>query len=211
MKKYVNAIIRKLKCSHTKKQEIRKWLESDISAALEGGESIEHIMERMGTPKNAAKEFNDNFPPEELKAAKRRRNIILTVTVVVVLMAIIALVYWMLPKGSVEIDHFNETQVEERIKLLIDLLDADDYEQMREYAIAEMRTQEVEDAIRQAKDMIGTDWGARQSFGNMYLSELTQMGQRAVAVQVNVSYENTSVTYTFVLDEALQMGGIYMK
>ncbi|MCM1184584.1 MAG: DUF3887 domain-containing protein [Roseburia sp.] len=211
MKNYVNGIVRRLKCSPAKKREIRKWLESDISAALEGGEPMEHIMERMGTPQNAAKEFNDNFPPEELKAAVKHRRIAIAAAVVAALAAVIAVGYWMLPKGSMELTHFDEAQVEARAKFLIGLVEADDYEQLREYSMEQLRTQEVEDAIRQAKDMIRTDWGARESLGNVYLSELTQMGQLMVAVQVNVSYENTSVTYTIVLDQDLQMGGIYLK
>lgn len=208
---YVKNIVRKLKCSTAKKREIKKWLESDISAAVEGGESMESIIARMGTPENAAKEFNDNFPPEEIKVADKNRKMKIAAVIIISLIVIAVLIYWVLPKGSMELTHFDEEKVKERITLIIDLLDADDYEEMRNYSIKEMKTEKVETAIRETKALFGSDWGKRESFGNMYIAELTQMGKRVVMVQVNVSYENTSVTYTITLDEDLQLGGLYIK
>lgn len=209
--KYVKSIVKKLKCSGAKKQEIEKWLESDILTALEGGEPMESIIERMGTPENAAKEFNDNFPPEELKAAGRNKKIKIAVIIVLVLAAIAAFAYWFLPKVSTEVTHFDEEKVKERVELVIDLLDADDYEGIRNYSIEAMKTEGMEKSIREIKALFGSDWGKRESFGTMYIFELTQMGQRMVTVQVNVSYENTSVTYTITLDKDLRLGGLYMK
>lgn len=209
--KYVKSIVKKLRCSGTKKQEIKKWLESDISAAIEGGESMESIRERMGTPENAAKEFNDNFPPEELKAAGRNKKIKIAVIIVLVLAVLAAFVYWLLPKVSAEITHFDEEKVKERVELIIDLLDEDDYEEIKKYSIEAMKADGVEKSIREIKALFGSDWGKRKSFGAMYMVELTQMGQRMVTVQVNASYENTSVTYTVTLTEDLQLGGLYMK
>ena len=69
--KYVIAVLKKLKCSGSKKKEIRKELESDIAAALENGESLEEIMARMGSPASLAGEFNDNFSKEEITAFKK--------------------------------------------------------------------------------------------------------------------------------------------
>ena len=209
--KYVKSIVKKLRCSGTKKQEIKKWLESDISAAIEGGESMESIRERMGTPENAAKEFNDNFPPEELRAAGRSKKVKIAAVIVLVLAVLALFVYWLLPKVSTEIIHFDEEKVKERVTLIIDLLDADDYEEIKKYSIDAMKTDGVEKSIREIKALFGSDWGKRESFGAMYMVEFTQMGQRMVTVQVNASYENTSVTYTITLDKDLQLGGLYMK
>ena len=209
--KYVESIVKKLKCSRAKKRETRKWLESDISAAIEGGESLESIIKRMGTPENAAKEFNDNFPPEELKAAKRNKKMKAAVIIVLILAVIAAFVYWLLPKVSTEITHFNEEEVKNRVEFIIDLLDADNYEEIRKYSIEELKSDKIEKGIREVKASFGDDWGARESFGTMYVVELTQMGRLMVTVQVNVSYENTSVTYTITLDKDLQLGGLYMR
>lgn len=213
--KYVNEIVKRLKCSGTKKKEIRRQLESDIAAALEGGEAISDIMDRMGTPPDMAKEFNDNFPPEELKAAGRIRRLktagAVTAAIAAVLAVIAGMVLWMLPKGSMDMEHFNEEEAKAQVERIIDLLDADDYDGLREISIEEMGTDGIEEQIRATKALFGNDWGARQSFGKMYLGEITQMGQTVLAIQVNVGYENANVTYTITLDEELRLCGLYMK
>ena len=71
-KKYIRLVLKKLKCSGQKKNEIKKELESDIVSAEESGEALDEIMARMGTPNSLAAEFNDNFSPEELKASTYR-------------------------------------------------------------------------------------------------------------------------------------------
>ena len=72
--KYIRLVLKKLKCSGRKKNDIKKELESDIISAKENGETFDGIMARMGTPELLASEFNDNFSPEELKAEKTRKN-----------------------------------------------------------------------------------------------------------------------------------------
>ncbi len=47
-RKYLNAIRRKLRCSAAKKKEIVKQLRADIDAALEKGETLEHILDAIG-------------------------------------------------------------------------------------------------------------------------------------------------------------------
>ena len=49
------------------------------------------------------------------------------------------------------------------------------------------------------------------SFGTMYQAEIKQMGTTCIMTQVNVSYENVSVTYTITLDKDLRLMGLYMK
>ena len=52
--KYVNDIVGKIKCTEVKKKEIKTQLLSDISARMEQGESLEQIMESMGTVQEIA-------------------------------------------------------------------------------------------------------------------------------------------------------------
>ncbi|MCF2641866.1 MAG: DUF3887 domain-containing protein [Lachnospiraceae bacterium] len=65
----------------------------------------------------------------------------------------------------------------------------------------------IEDARRQ----VGSDWGEIQSFGDFYMSEIRQRGQRYAVVQVAVMYENVEVTYTITFDENMKLAGLYMK
>lgn len=59
--KYVRLVVKKLKCSKGKREEIRKQLEADVRAEAENGEQLEDIVERMGSPEEIAEEFNSSF------------------------------------------------------------------------------------------------------------------------------------------------------
>lgn len=208
---YVKSIVKKLKCSGSKKKEIAKQLEADISAELASGQTIEDILERMGTAEAVAKDFNENFSSGEQKAAAKAKGIKITITVLLILAVIAAVVYWLFPKGSAEIKNFDEEKARERVEFVIDLVDDGDYEQLKEYSVEEIQADSVKDAIEQAKNAISSDWGERVSFGTMYQAEIKQMGTTCIVTQVNVSYENVSVTYTITLDKDLRLMGLYMK
>ena len=47
--KYVDSVVRKVRCGREKKKEIRQQLLSDITAAREEGESLESIIGRIGS------------------------------------------------------------------------------------------------------------------------------------------------------------------
>lgn len=208
---YVKNIIKKLKCTNAKKKELTKQLEADITAELSGGESMEDIIGRMGSAESVAADFNENFSPEECKAAAKAKKIKITLLVLLIFAVIVAGVFWVLPKGSVEIKNFDEAQVKERVELVIDLLDAGDYEELEKYSIKAMQGETIRNAIENAKNAISSDWGKRVSFGNMYQAELTQMGATSIVTQVNVAYENISVTYQITLDKDLKLAGVYLK
>ncbi len=53
-KAYIRAVMRALKCSGTKKKEIRKQLESDIGIALEEGRPVAEVLEEMGSAAEVA-------------------------------------------------------------------------------------------------------------------------------------------------------------
>ena len=60
--KYVKQIVKALRCSKAKREDIKKQLTADIVTAQEQGESEEEIMARMGTAKEIASELNASFP-----------------------------------------------------------------------------------------------------------------------------------------------------
>lgn len=109
--KYVNTVVKHVKCSKGKRREIKQQLLSDISAAEEQGEQTEEILRRMGN----------------------------------------------------------------------------------------------------AKTQISDDWGNFQSWGSIYLSEVTQQGQTFAVGQATAVYEHVTVTYTISFDEDMKLAGLYMK
>ena len=56
---YIKNIIKELDCGRKEKRRIQSDLENDINMALDSGESMEEIIDRMGTPEEIARDFMD--------------------------------------------------------------------------------------------------------------------------------------------------------
>ena len=210
---YVNRIGKKIKCSGKRKKEIKRQILSDVLVAMENGETLDSIMEHMGSIDEVAFEFNQNLSKEEQKnyVRVRKRNRILFILGIVIVL--FGLIYWMSPKtteiGSSGV--FEKDAVESRTKWVIEKLDNNDFETLEAESIGEMKKALNPEVIEDARGQVGSDWGEVQSFGNFYMSEIRQNGQRYAAVQVAVTYENVNVIYTITFDENMKLAGLYMK
>lgn len=212
-KAYIRAVMRALKCSGTKKKEIRKQLESDIGIALEEGRPVAEVLEEMGSASELAAEFNENMSPEELKKAKQARIAKVIALVAVLLLAVGIFLYWWLPKAKwVGPDGGDkETRAKERAQEVVELLDAGDYEALKEDAIVLMEDYLTPEYMGGVKAQLSSDWGERVSVGTGYVVEVTQQGQTYQIVELQVVYENVSVIYSITLDEELRLAGLYMR
>ncbi|MBQ6885984.1 MAG: DUF3887 domain-containing protein [Lachnospiraceae bacterium] len=215
--RYIKEVVKGLKCSKAKKKEIARQLESDIQIALENGETMESIVESMGTPESMATAFNENLSEAEqaaMKKAKRQRNIAIVIGIVVAICVIAGGIYWWLPKGKMveESEKFNKEEVQEQAERFIALFDEDNFEELCNLSVQAAQTNEFLEALEGAKAMISSsDWGEFQSFGTIYMAEIEQMGRKYMLVQLNASYENISVSYTITLDEELKLAGFYVR
>ena len=215
--KYVNDIIKKVKCSKVKKSEIKEQLLSDIHMRMDSGESLDLIMEDMGTPEEISEEFNQNLTENEKKAYKKSKTIkiILSITVVIliILLSVFSYVRWLLPNvsemGSSGI--FSQEAVEEKAKDIVMLLDQNDFDALKAESIEEMQSVLTPVSFEQPRSLIGDDWGQMESFGAIYTFEFKQQGQTFVMAQVNVSYENVKVIYSITFDKEMKLAGIYIR
>lgn len=215
--KYVNRIIKSLKCSGKKKAEIKQQLLSDIGVRMDSGEAWEPIMQSMGTPKEVSEEFNQNLSEDEKRAYKKKKIFRTTAIIAAVILAVLLLLAlilrWMLPKFS-EIGSsgiFSEEIIEEKTKNVILLLNQDDFEALRADAIGEMKPILTPEKINQARTFVSDDWGEMDSIGNVYSYEVRQRGKVYAMAQVSVSYENTNATFTLMFNEDMKLAGLYMK
>lgn len=211
--KYVNAIIKKVKCGKEKRQEIKEQLLSDISIALEQGETLEEIINHMGSVQEMAAEFNENLSGEEHRKYSKSRCMKIIAAVAGILIIVIAAGYWFLPKGA-EIGasgKFEQTVVEEQIKSVVQKLNEKDYKALQENAIEEMKPYLTAETMEAAKKQTAADWGECKSFGTIYMAEISQMGKHSVVGEVTVTYENASITFRITLDEDMKLAGIYMR
>lgn len=211
--KYVNAIVKKVRCSTAKKKEIKKQLLSDIAIAMEDGENIEDIIKNMGSVEEMAEEFNSNLSETELKKHKTQKRMKIVSVISVIIIIIISGIRWVLPDQMVfgASGLFEEQAVEEQMKHIILLLNENDHEALIEISIEEMKYVLDEDTLDSLKKMISDDWGEFEEFGNIYLAEAKQKGQNFAIGQVTVLYENVPVTYQITLDEDMKLAGFYMR
>lgn len=213
MNRYINQIIGKLKCSRRKRNEIKKQLLSEFTSGLEDGKTVQEIIDQIGLPNEVADEFNNNFSDSEFK--KHRNETLLAVLIVIVLIiaAIVGFVWWSLPKQIWIEDSkiFDKETVMNKAELVVDYLDKDDYDALKELCDEKMKTELEEKDLRDGKALIGPDWGARQSIGNTYIVELTQSGKKSAVVQMHVAYENESVLYTIYFNRDMELEGLWMQ
>lgn len=215
--KYVNDIIKNVKCSKIKKSEIREQLLSDIHMRMDNGEALDLIMEDMGTPGEISEEFNQNLTEDEKKAYKKRKiikiTVLITIVIFIILLSAVSYVRWLLPKvsemGSSGI--FSQEIVEEKAKNIVMLLEQNDFDALKDESIEKMQEVLTPESFEQPRSLIGDDWGQMESFGTIYTCEFKQQGQTFVMAQVNVSYENVNVIYSITFDKEMKLAGIYMR
>ena len=150
---------------------------------------------------------------EELKKAKQARTGKVIALVSVFLLAVGIFLYWWLPKAKwVGPDGGDkETRAKERAQEVVELMDAGDYDVLKENAIALMEDYLTPEYMGGVKDQLSTDWGERVSVGTGYVVEVSQQGQTYQIVELQVVYENVSVIYSITLDEELRLAGLYMR
>lgn len=212
-KNYVNQILRKVKCSKTKKEEIKKQILADVSARLENGETMEQIAESMGTTEEIAEEFNQSLSEEEKKAYKKSRLLKNLISIVIVLALLSAFVWWWIPK-SYEFGHsghFVKEVVEEKVEETILSLNADDFDALRAYSVEELQNTFTKETIDEARAYLGDNWGEMQDIGTIYMLEVREKGKTYVFTQVHATYENVKVIYTVNFDEEMRLAGIYWQ
>lgn len=211
--KYVKDIVSKIKCTGAKKKEIEKQLLSDISMRMEQGESLEQIMESMGTAQEIADAFSQNLPEAERKIQRKKRIGIIIVMIVTGVFLLGAYVWWIFPKplDIKNIESVTEEAVDAQVETVVTLLNGNDFETLRGMAIDEMQNVLTQEVIDQARDPISDDWGEMLMVGSTYMQGIKQKGRVFIITQTDVMYENVSVTYTITFDEDLKLAGVYMR
>ena len=205
--KYVSEITQKIKCTRAKKLEIQKRLLSDISMRREAGESLEQIMESMGTAGEIADAFAQNLTEADKKAYKKRKILIILSAIALALLFLCLYVWWAIPK-QVDIsgsEKYSQERIAAEVEKVIELLDQNDYTAIQMLAADKLRNIMNEQVIGPAKD------GERQAVGTVYSGGVKQKGNLIIVTQTDVIYENVSVVYTISFDEDMKLSGLYIR
>ena len=192
---YVNAVIKKIKCNGRKKEEIKRQLLTDIDMRMGQGERLEEIISEMGSVQEIADSFNETISPTEQKKYRRNKALKIILPIAAALILLSVLLYWMFPKGRdiEQSKYFDKAQVEAAMKETVTLLDEGASDALLENAIPQMQQYLDQAGIKKIKAVMSDDWGERQSFGAVYMTELVQGNQHLVVGEITVTYENISV------------------
>lgn len=211
--KYVKDIVSKIKCSGTKRKEIETQLLSDISMRMEQGETLEQIMENMGTAQEIADAFSQDMPETELKTQRKKKIGIIISAVVIGVFLLCAYVWWIFPKSLniKDVESVTEEAIDAQVETVITLLNENDFESLRGMSIDEIQKVLTQENIDKARNLISDDWGGMLMNGSTYAQGIRQKGRLFIVTQTDVMYENVSVTYTITFDEDLKLAGVYMR
>lgn len=212
-RQYVDAAVRKMKCTGKRKKEIKKQLLADIEMRVKQGERPEDIFSQMGTPEEIAHGFNEDISIAEQKRYGRNRVLKIAVPIVAVLFLLGMLGYWIFPK-TVDIEqskYFDRQQVENAMKETVEQLDAEDYTALQESAVEKMKPLFNEQMRSRIRDAFSVEWGERKQFGAVYMVEVVQAGRHMAVGEMTVTYENVSITYRLTYDEEMRLAGLYVR
>lgn len=206
-RKYINQIIRRLKCSRKRCEEIKRQLLSEVDEERENStQALENALE-------IAEEFNNSFSEEEKKAYKKEKLLKIAGLVLVLLILVAGLIWWMIPKQIWLEDSkvFDVNVVEAQAEAVVDYFGKDDYESLKEISDDKMREFLNTHDLESDKVLIGEDWGEQESVGKVYMVELTQRGRKSAVVQMHVQYENANVLYTISFNRDMELQGFWMQ
>lgn len=210
---YVNAVARKIRCDGKRKKEIKRQLLTDLHMRLEQGEKLEEIISQMGTVQEMADGFNESISQNEQKKYRRNKVLKIVIPIVAVLLLLAAFACWMLPRGYAieQSEYFDEIQVETAMKETVELLDAESYGALQENAISQMKSYLNKQEVDKVKGQLSGDWGERQQFGTVYMTEIVQGNTHLAVGEITVVYENITVTYRLSYDEEMRLAGLYVR
>ena len=206
-KKYINQIIRKLKCSKKRREEIKRQLISEMD------EGLKDSVQSPGNPVEIAEEFNNSFSEEEKKVYKKEKWMKIVGLVLVLFIVLAGIIWWIIPKQIWLEDSkvFDVNAVEAQAEAVVDYFGKDDYESLKEISDDKMREFLNTHDLESDKVLIGEDWGEQESVGKVYMVELTQRGRKSAVVQMHVQYENANVLYTISFNRDMELQGFWIQ
>lgn len=154
-----------------------------------------------------------NLSEADYKAARKTKKIRITVTIILVLLLLAALVYWFLPKTSDIADSriFSEETITKQAKQIIGYIEEENFEALNPLMITLLQTENTKLAVLEAKKMLSENPGSFVSWGTIYMTEVSQMGQRAAVIEISAAYENAIITYRLSFNEDMLLNGLYMR
>lgn len=213
MNKYIRKVLKRLKCSKEKKQEVRAELEEAFASRMEAGMDLREIIEEFGSPQETAQEFNEDFPKEEKKQywkEKIRRRL----CVFAAGAAVIAVVLYIVLAKTYDIEDstvFQKEALEQQSELVIGFLEEKDSEHLIECSTEEIHYALKADKLTEIQEKVSADWGTFQEIEDVKFYELRQMGTKRAMAEYEIEYENVTVKYTLIFNTDMKLEGFSIE
>lgn len=146
------------------------------------------------------------FKPQMTEEARKKRTRNIIVIAVILVVATIAC-YWAMPKNGTltESTTFDEQEVTAKAEQVVEYLNAEDYDSLKEIAVDEMQSIMNKERMDEAKARVSDDWGEFQSIGEVKTGEIDQRGVKAAVVSMNVVYSKEEINFTFAFNEDMKL------
>lgn len=110
-------------------------------------------------------------------------------------------------------DVFSEEEVIAKAESAVDVINTGDYEEVNKLLREDLRTQLTATQIEEAFSPLLDDAGAFVEVTNTATAGQTvqSTGEKLATVALVCKYENASITYTMMMDENLNLVGLYIK
>ena len=210
---YVNDITGRIKCSAKRRRQIKQELLSDIQARLEDGLSLEEITEQIGRPSEVADNFNDNKPDSEKTKYSFARTMTLLIPICIFIFILVGGAIYVIPsqKDIANSKYFDAQIIGNRLHEDITYLNNGDYGSVRKGATPAMNNVLQDGLMEDIQTKSGGNWGAFVSFGDVAAVELRQGWLHYAVAEIEVNYENKSVTYRITYDTDMKLAGLYVR
>lgn len=209
--KYIKSVLKLLRCSKRQKKTIQLDLENDIDMALKNGESLEEIIQRMGTPEAVAKEFNENMGVSSRRSYKKIIGIVIGIVVVLGL-GIFLFIRSIMPEyqelGTSGL--FKQDTVEQQMEQVILDVSHLDTQAILKKCDEKMKETMTESLLKESVSSLG-ELGNYQRITSQRYVEVKQNNDVCVVGEVVALYELRSVTYTITFNQNYELMGLYMK
>lgn len=211
--RYVREVGKLLKCSSSKKKEVKAQLLAQINEKTDKGEPLDKVLGELGIPWDYANLYNDRFDRAERKKAKREKNIRRALIAAAIIAVIIVIARINLPSWSAIEDGgiFDAAQVEDEALRIIALFNSGDYDGLVESMNDEMQETLNAAKLSYAKAQFNGNFGAFKGIEEKAFSQAEQRGEKYAVAQIKASYENVTVSYTITFDADMKLAGIYFR
>lgn len=135
-----------------------------------------------------------------------KKKISIIISIIFVVIAATA-IYFAMPKNKdlSESSIFEKAEIEALSEQVIDYINEENYEGLKEMAVDEMAEVMTRERMDEAKARVSEDWGAFKEIDSITTTEVNQRGTTAAVAYVAASYENVDIRYTFAFNEDMKL------